>query len=215
MPTNVIIANPILGSMDLKIDKDCVVMYNTKADKSSYLPSYGLEPLLKQTATLLADNIVSINCKQINTRVEAIFTADTPALKNTAEMVLKNLYSGKPYQVVAQNIMGSLQVNPMASTPGSIKDLVELHQFILSQFYNNVGIKTAYNMKRERLITDEMDTLDDFCAVSLDNMLTSRKIAIDKINEMFGTNITVGINPILDFDTESEQEPEKEDEPSE
>jgi hypothetical protein len=115
-PTEFIIANPVLGSKTGKIGDDTVVMYNSDVDKELYLGGGGLYQLIKQTATLLADNIVSINCAQINGRVSAIYTADTVALKNTAQGILKRLYSGEPYQVIDQDIINKLQVQPLAGT---------------------------------------------------------------------------------------------------
>jgi len=54
---------------------------------------------------LLADNIVSINCAQINTRVEAVFTADSEGQAVAGEAVLKKLYSGQPYQVLRSDLV--------------------------------------------------------------------------------------------------------------
>jgi hypothetical protein len=50
---------------------------------------------------LLADNISSLNVSQINGRVSQIFTADNEAMARTAELVLKDIYEGKPYKIVA------------------------------------------------------------------------------------------------------------------
>lgn len=61
-PTQAILANPILGSQTYTIDEDCVVMWNTLNDKEAITGVRGLEPLIHSTATLLTDNIVSINC---------------------------------------------------------------------------------------------------------------------------------------------------------
>lgn len=195
-PTKFVIANPVLGSKQVKIGEDGVVMFNSDVDKDF---GQGLFQLIKQTATLLADNIVSINCAQINGRVQAIYTADTTALKNSAQAILKRLYAGEPYQVIDQDIINKLEVNPMAATAGGVdvQKLTELHQYLISQFYQNIGIKSNGVMKKERLITGEIDSQEDFLAISIEVMLKAREEAVKAINEMFGTDIRVSINPIL------------------
>lgn len=195
-PTRFVIANPVLGSKQVKIGEDGVVMFNSDVDKDF---GQGLFQLIKQTATLLADNIVSINCAQINGRVQAIYTADTTALKNSAQAILKRLYAGEPYQVIDQDIINKLEVNPMAATAGGVdvQKLTELHQYLISQFYQNIGIKSNGVMKKERLITGEIDSQEDFLAISIEVMLKAREEAVKAINEMFGTDIKVKINPIL------------------
>lgn len=199
-PTEAIIANPVLGSHNLKIDEECVVMWNTKADKDAVTGIRGLYPLIHQTATLLSDNIVSINCAQINTRVQALIIADSAAQKNSAEVVMKELYAGHPYKVLEDTMIDKIKVNPITANPAAnISELVELHQYIIANFYNNIGIKTNYQMKKERMITDEINSLNDFLAVSLDAMLSARLAAVEKINEMFGTNISVKLKDYLEI----------------
>ena len=197
-PKQFVIANPILGSKIVNIGKDGVVIYNTCADKNPYWFG-GLWQLIKQTATLLADNIVSINCAQINTRVEAVYTADSEAQAAAGEIALKKLYNGHPYQVVRQNILEKIGVNPIATaaTSNKIKELVELHQYIIAQFFQAIGIKANAINKKERMITDEINSQDDYLGISLLDILESWKQGFDEVNEMYGTDIQVELNPIL------------------
>lgn len=219
-PTQFIIANPILGSKTVDIDKTGVVIYNTGADKNPYWFG-GLWQLIKQTATLLADNIVSINCAQINSRVEAVFTADSEGQAAAGEVTLKKLYQGHPYQIVRQNILEKINVNPMSTGSTSVKiaQLIELHQYIIAQFYQAIGIKANAINKKERLITDEINSQDDYLAISLLDLITSWREGFEKVNEMYGTDIKVELNPVLEHvieqpsnETESETEPEVESE---
>ena len=83
------IANPVLGSKQVKIGDDGIVIYNTKLDKyTGDCWISGLYELINQTATLLADNIISINCCQINTRVQAMAVAESEAQALGAEIAL-------------------------------------------------------------------------------------------------------------------------------
>lgn len=216
MPTQFIISNPVAGSEDIKIDmeKEGVVMYNSKEDKVyNFMPSGGgLFPLIHQTATLLADNIVSINTAQINSRVQAVAVTDDKNVSNSAEAALKQLYAGKPWTAMTENLINSIKINPI-SNPGmsnTISTLIELHQYIMADFYNSIGIKTNPVNKKERLITDEINSVDNYLAVTLEQMLHSRQEAVDKINAMYGTNISIKVADELSEVVEEATEPDKE-----
>lgn len=200
-PTIFTVANPVAGSANLKIDKDCIVMYNTSNDKYyNFLPKVsGLFQLIHQTATLLADNIVSINTAQINSRVHTIVTTESESVKNSAEVYLKRLYSGKPWTALTEDMLAAIHVNPVtsANSTNNIAQLISLHQYILADFYNAVGIKTNPVNKKERLITGEIDSVDDYLAINLEEMLESRQEAIEKINLKYKTDISVSLSKIL------------------
>jgi len=212
-PTIYTVANPIVGSANLKIDEDCIVMYNTSNDKYyNFLPKVaGLFQLIHQTATLLADNIVSINTAQINSRVHTIVTTESEATRNSAEVYLKRLYSGKPWSALSEDMLASIHVNPVssASSTNNIAQLIALHQYIMADFYNAVGIKTNPVNKKERLITGEIDSVDSYLAINLDEMLDSRKEAIEKINKKYNLNISVSLSDILKPVIESAENPDK------
>lgn len=204
IPTRFIIANPILGSKEVEIDKDGVVLYNTKIDEYMYtgttpIFATGLFDLIEQTATLLSDNIISINCSQINARVAAFVTADSEAQAATAEETLKKIYAGKPYVALKSDMIDKININPLnASAAGqNITELVELHNYIVANFFQSIGIKSNNVMKRERLIRDEIESQDDFLQVSILEMLSSWQDGLDKVNIMYGTKFKVELNPVL------------------
>lgn len=58
-------------------------------------------------------------------------------------------------------------------------------------------------MKKERLITDEVTDGDDMAYINIENIFTSISDGIDKVNQMFGTNITVSLNPMLQPEPET------------
>lgn len=194
VPEDVVIANPILGGKVLKRDKEAVVMLNGSTDQYATL---GLRPLLEQYATLLADNLVSINCAQINSRVQAMAVADSPNIKNSAEAALKRLYDGKPYTVIEQDLLDKITINPLNQSRGQITELIDLHNYILANFYKSVGIMDNEVNKKERLITDEINSQENAVSFNIFDMLKQRVKAIEKINELFGTDIKVMVNPIM------------------
>lgn len=204
-PTRVLISNPVLGSKDLERDKDAFVIHLTPMDilqehpKSSPLFSYegGLYSLIAMCSNLLADNISSINTAQINTRVHAVFSADSDTAAVSAENVLKRIYEGKPFSVVTSELLAQFHVNPLSNS-GISKDLIELLevcQYIFAMFWNAIGIDANYNMKRERLITAEVDKNLMSLKVPIETILETLNTDLDKANAVLGTDYHAILNP--------------------
>lgn len=201
IPKNIIITNPRLNkSYNLVRDEECVEVYCTETDKYNFDYIGGVYQLLSKTATMLADNDISINVAQKNTRLINIIAADDQNTKNSVDIVFKKMYAGEPYAVVQSNLISDLKAVPLTATSttnSSIVQLVELHQYILSHFYEALGIQTHDNMKKERLITAELNEDPALVRMNIENIYTTVKSGIEKVNEMFGTNITVEINPLI------------------
>lgn len=202
-PQNFIIANPILGSKQVKIRhkdgrKDVnglegILVTLTPFDET--LPK-GLSPLIYKYAGLLADNDVSLNCAQINGRIAVAYSADSEAEANTAEEVLKDIYSGKPYRVLTQNILEKVQATPIAisGTTNTVMGLIEAHRSLLQDFFNEIGIGYQGNAKRERVNTAEIGLMRGCLDISVWTIIDNVKKGIERVNQLFGTSIEVELN---------------------
>lgn len=202
-PMEGITNNPILGSIRTRLsgeNQNGVMVYLTPFDRtlwSNPLRSGGIDSLISYVATLLADNISSINVAQINSRVTAIATSEDSSEAISAENVLKEIYNGKPYKVITSKLLKRFEVNPIATSVKSsvIGDLIECHQYIYSMFWNALGIDSPFNMKRERLNTSEVEQNIDKLAVPLETILETLNEGFSKANEIFGTNLSANKNP--------------------
>lgn len=196
VPTQYTVANPILGSKIFTRGVDGVVIYNTDIDR--YVTG-GLSGLIDQTATLLTDNIISINCNQINSRVSAFFTADSEAQAIAGEAILKKMYTGAPYQVLRSDLVEKINVNPIATANVSqnLTELVELHNYIIANYFQSIGIRSNNIRKKAHVLQDEIDIQDDYLQVSILEILTSWQKGFDEVNAMYGTDIQVELNPAL------------------
>lgn len=196
VPTQYTVANPVLGSKIFTRGVDGVVIYNTALDK--YVPG-GLFGLIDQTATLLADNVISINCNQINSRVAAIFTADSDAQAIAGEAILKKMYTGAPYQVVRSDIIEKIGVNPIATTAISqnITELVELNNYIIANYFQSIGIKSNDIRKKAHILEDEINSQNNYLQISILEILTSWQKGFDEANKLYNTDIQVELNPAL------------------
>lgn len=224
-PTLWTMANPILGSKQLKIRQldgtedveglDAILIGNSDVDllRENCMQG-GLYGLIYQTAGLLADNISSLNVSQINGRVSVLYTADSEAEALTGEKVLQDIYQGKPFKILSQNILEKIGVNPVAAQGQSntLMSLIEAHQYILAQFFNEIGIGGNWNMKRERINTAETELMTDSLDINIQSMLKCREEAVKKINELYGLNISVKLNEAVYKEDEDEDEENQTDE---
>lgn len=191
-PTIYTVANPALNfSANLDIDKNCVVV----PSDSLYL---GLLPMFERYATMLVENDISIMLADINLRVTSLVSAEDDRTAKAAQMYLNQVEQGKLGVVAESTLIGGLKVNPFQSSGNGniITQLIELQQYLKAGWYNDIGVQSNYNMKREAIGADESALQYDSLLPLVDDMLKCRKEGIEKVNAMFGTHISVELNSV-------------------
>ena len=202
MPTIATIANPYLNlSVNAKINQDCIVIPND----TNYL---GLLPMFNRYADMLTEAEISLNLAQINSRIIALISAPDDNTKASAEEYLDQVLSGKQGIIADNAFLDGIKVQPYGSagTNNIIKNVIESIQFIKASWYNEVGINANYNMKREALNSAESALNDDILVPLIDDMFECRKAGVERVNKMFGTNITVVLASVW---AENQEEREK------
>lgn len=198
--TKYLVTNPYISdgeSFNLTVGSECIVVYNTPCDKVSITKSV-FNRSLRRTAGILADNMSSLNCLQINSRVQTMVTADNSNIAKSAEYVLKEMYDGKPYKVITSTLANNIDIENKANVnSNTFSELINLNNYMYAQYLHSIGIKSNESAKKERLITAEIDENDTECQINLRQMLRCREKAVEKINNLFGTNIKVKLNEIL------------------
>ena len=81
----------------------------------------------------------------------------------------------------------------------TLTELFEYEQYLKASMFNEIGLSANFNMKRERLTSAEVETNTDNLYPLVDDMLNNRRYALEKINEMYGLNITVQFNSSWDY----------------
>ena len=117
----------------------------------------------------------------------------------------------------------SLKVHSQETNSTSLTELFEYQQYLKGTMYNELGLNANYNMKRERLTAGEVNMNIDSLYPLIYDMYENRKQALEKINELFGTKITVEFNHIwkqkqnevelmgVDLEEQARMEQERED----
>ena len=191
-PTRAVVSNPYLNyNADLEIDKDCVVTFNDKL-------RYGLMPMFNRYASLMSECDISMRFALVNSRIPYLINANDDNTKDSIEEVLNDIWDGKKFGVILNKRLldkdGMFTAEFGTRSQSSIKDLIELRQYIKSSWYLELGIQSNYNMKRESLNSTETTMDEDVLLPLIDDMLHEREIGIEKVNKMFGTNITVKLS---------------------
>mgnify|MGYP002624491168 CR=1 FL=1 len=180
-----LVNNPwIKCDKEFTFDVDCVLIRNDSN-------SWGLLPLLYKYAVLMCENEISIRNVTINTRMQTIIAASDDSTRQSAIKFLQDLKDGKLSAIATPAFLQSLSVYNSSTTNTYITAHIELEQYLKASFFNEIGLNANYNMKREYIGKDENLLSDDILLPFCDDMLRNRKLAIDKVNSMFGTNISI------------------------
>lgn len=200
-PTLFIVANPYL-----KFNKQFNVFYNTMKDE---LPNInvddycvimgndsmhqGLLPLFNKYASLLTENDITLRIADINMRLTTLISAADDKTKNAALEYLREVEKGNLGVLGDNKFLESLTVIPSTSASFSnyITQLIEYEQYLKASWYNEIGLNSNYNMKRESLNSSETGANRGILLPLIDDMMWERNHAIEKINLLFGTNINV------------------------
>ena len=195
IPTECIVSNPFIQQKYNKTytrDVDCVLMVN-----DTY--AQGLLPLLKKYCALMVEADVSMNINCVMSRGTVLLSAIDDNTKDSARLWIKNLVAGDLGVIGETPFLGAnqeqdLTVNKLSGADATITNLIEYKQYLKAGLYNELGLQSDYNMKREAINSNESQLTEDELHPLLDNMLKERQDALEKVNAMFGTNISVSFN---------------------
>ena len=170
----------------------------------------GLMPLILKYCTQMVENDITMGIADVWARATIAISAVDDNTKASAELWLKNLQKGQlgvigeaPFLAANQN--ENLRVNNIGTVAGTLTDLIEYHQYLKAGLFNEIGLNSNYNMKREAIMSNETKLNDDALHPLIDTMLACRKEAAEEINRLFGTNISVEFNSAWE-DNEKENE---------
>lgn len=217
MPREVLIVNPAFKgySYTLPIHSDQVaVVYCRECDRYQYARNTGgMYPLISSTAQLLADNTSSINVATKNMRLTNLIAADDSNTLTSIELTIKKMYAGDPAIVVQKNLIEKLEPIPLTDHTNTqqLIQLLQVRQYILSHFYEMIGLKTHDQMKKERLITAELDEGAEVALFNVSDMLASVTKGIEEVNRDFGTEITVRLHPLIEATVDGSGDAETDD----
>lgn len=169
---------------------DCVLIQND-SERQGFLH------LFSKYGVMLNDCEISLNMLSILSRIPYLITSSDEKTKNNADLFLNKIKNGD-FSIIADNaFLESIKSIPLNNTTNhQINDLMELTQYTKANAFNSIGLNANWNSKRERLNQSEISLNEDSLTPLIENMLYSRKQAIESINEKYELNIEVDLSNI-------------------
>lgn len=190
-PTKAIVNNPALkNNTTYTIGEDCIVIKNDDMKQ-------GLNDIYEYYGQRLIENQITMLMTDYNLRMPFTISSSDDQTTQSAKIYLKKIIDGSLGVIGEQKLFKALSVTPTNSKQtATFADLYGYQQFIIAQLNNTIGLATNNNMKRERLTTNEIEVNKNASYPLVDNMLKNRQQAVDEINKMFDTDISVEYSSI-------------------
>jgi len=109
--------------------------------------------------------------------------------------IINDIYSNVPLLKIKEKLDIQSKIEVLETKiPYLLDKLRDEKLSVMSEFLTFIGINNVNITKKERLVKDEATSNNQLTKMDLEIFLSERKEAIDKINKMFNTNITVEAN---------------------
>ena len=195
-PTYILVSNPLLPATQRTIDKDCTII-KLQPDYTSIMD------IINYYADMLALCSQSVAINLLNTHTATIFPASSKAMAESYKKMFDKVASGEPAVVIDKNLFSDTGEAAWQPFTQNIKntyianDILADMRKIENQFDTEIGIPNANTDKRERLITDEVNSNNTETGLRAEMWLEELKRGVEKTNNMFGLNISVNwrVNP--------------------
>ena len=152
----------------------------------------GLNPLIQRYSYLMAENVLTMRTADVMLRIVALLSASDDRTKLSAEQYLKDIEDGKLGVIGDTPFFEGVKMQSPPSNNGSyLTQFIELHQYYKGSFYNEIGLQANFNMKREAIGVGEAAMGEDSLLPLCDDMLEKRKEMCEKLNSLYGLNVTV------------------------
>lgn len=203
IPAGYIVANPWLktegGTLSKQYWTETIDINGERHEQDAVLIfndtySQGVLPLLNRYCSQLVENDISLNIADILARATINISASDDKTKASAELYLKRLRDGQLGVMSEQAFIEGLNIREFHYVAQSITPLIEYHQYIKASLFNELGLNSNYNMKRESINSNESQLNDDMLHPLIDDMLKERREGVARVNEFFGTDITVSFD---------------------
>ena len=191
-----IVVNHTMGSkeLDWEGDKDCVLVRTAN----------GLTPFYKiagfeHYSSLLEEAWLALKVDIKNTKLTRLLRATNGAEKEGLEQAIKDADEGKTTVAILKNPYGnnpSFAESLKVDDAGIINQVMEAITFINGTALQNMGLSSQTIMKKERLITAEVENQYPSLKVNITDMFEHIKNGLERANEKYGLNMKCYLNPL-------------------
>ena len=190
-PTHLIITNPLIKkTLQPRIGIDCTV-FKLQPDWG------GVYDLVNYYADLLALCAETAGVNLLNSHLSYVFPAKDKASAESYKKLYDRVAGGEPCVVVDKSLYtddGRQVWNPFQQSVKQnyiANDILQDMKKIEAMFDTAVGIPNANTDKRERLVTDEVNSNNIETQIVAELWLESLQKSAEQCNQMFGTDVSV------------------------
>ncbi|MGL4997973.1 MAG: hypothetical protein ACRC5T_03145 [Cetobacterium sp.] len=163
--------------------------------------SLGLNYIYSKFSNMLAESEISLMLGLINTRIQTLISASDETTVTSARKFLQDIEVGSLGVISENKLFDSLKISN-TSDSNNLKELIEIHTYLKTQMFNEIGLHSNPNLKKERLIKDELTDGDDNIFPFIDNMLKCRKLIANNLNMKYNLNVQVEFDSVWNKDIE-------------
>ena len=186
--------DPETGSISFKVGVDGVVGYNN----STMSPDFDFQ-FLPYVLTEIEKSII-FNIRYA--RLAPIFEAADSKQKDAIEQLLNDIDDGKMVNVISEDLLKEIEgVGTKTYNLTDVKEIDKLQYLIKAYedmkrlFFTKYGLAEKGSGKMAQQTVDEVNGTTSSSFTLALNMLYYRRIMVEEVNDMFGTNIIVRFSP--------------------
>ena len=187
--TDVQIANPVIGSFERIIGKDCEIVYLQQKQGGRFR---SIVPILTVFSQKLANADAAIDINLFNSRLPYIFQAPSEEVATSFKAMYDEIAQGNP-AVFVDTQLGNLLQNSEGSNIYMFKakenfiaaDAQNEKLQIMNEFLTTIGINTANTTKRERQIVDEVNANNIEIQANIKLWKQNVERGVERVNKMF------------------------------
>ena len=187
--TDVIIANPIIGSFTRKIGVDCEIVYLQQKQGSRFRT---INSILDVYSQKLANADCGIDINIFNSRTPFIFQAPNATVADSYKAMYDEISEGNPAVFVDEQL-GNLLQGKEGSNLYQIKakeyfvaDAIQLEKHeIMNEFLTCIGINNANMNKREREVVDEVNSNNIAIRANIKLWKENVEDCVERVNRMY------------------------------
>lgn len=165
----------------------------------------GIKYIIDKYSYLINESEITLSIANKWKRSGNIFIANDDSTAESVKTYLNKLNQGEDSFIVSNLLYDSIKIMTDSSNRNTTSELIEYDNYIRSLLYSEIGLFSNSNMKKERLITSEIENAD-FIYPLVDNMLDSRIDFINRMNEKYTLDCTVDFSSSWKFREKEESE---------
>lgn len=202
-PTKATYGNVDVKSKDLIFGKNAEVVFNNRI-RGNILQMQGVDggllTMIQRYARQLADVESTTNIRVKNSRQTSFAVAKSQAMADQLKNLFNKVEVGEAEVLTDTPFLDAFQNVDIASKTDAekVNDLLIAREKILATFFREIGVKFQQEQKKAQLTEDEVTADEQLLLINPLTMLNERIEGLKRVNDHFGTNIKVRINPAYD-----------------